>query len=116
MPVVLDVGRHVVVIGIRENERLGRLMAADGHCEQQVFVTDQAVAIAIEIGEVLDQLDAPTLENAQIKFVIQTLELATESKIVLATCPAHAVIPLQPVLGGLLRYTKRSAVGEAGEV
>ena len=66
-PVVLDEQRDVVVVGVRQDQRLVGLAAAQRHREQQVVVVHLAVAVVIEGREVLDQLDAAVAEDAEVE-------------------------------------------------
>ncbi len=70
------------VVRVRQEEILVRLAAAQRHLEQQVVVVDDAVAVAIEGGKVLEQLDPAVAEDAQIERRVDPLDLAAQLELV----------------------------------
>ena len=101
-PVVLRVAGDVHVVGVGNHQILVGLAAPQRHREQQVVVVDRAVAVAIERREVLDELDAPVAEDAEIELRADALHLAAELPLMRAalqrqrrrrTASAFCVVP-----------------------
>ena len=114
-PVVLNEAGDVRVVGVGLDQRLIGLAAAERDGEQQVVVVDDAVAVVIERGEVLDELDAALLEDAEPELRVDALHLAAEPEAVGAADERGAVRDLQARLARLLRHAKRRAILHARE-
>ena len=114
-PVVLDVEGEVVVVGVRDDQRLIRLAAAQGHREQQIVVVDAAVAVVVEVREVLHHLEPAVLEDAEIEERVDALPLAAGPHRVRPADQRHAVGELEALLRGALRDAERRAVLDARE-
>ena len=103
-PVVLCEEREVRVVGIRDQQRLRGMTAAQRHGKQQIVVVDSAIAVAIEIRKVFDQFDSTLLKYSQIKIRIDSLKLAAESERVIAAqhreCDRQTVIAFVSFLAG----------------
>ena len=72
------------VVGVRHDQSLVGLAAAQRDRKQQIVVVDAAVAGVVERREVLHQLDAALLEHAQPEFGVDALDLAAELECVCA--------------------------------
>ncbi len=114
-PVVLDEHRHMVVVRVRNDERLVGFAAAKRHGEEQIVVVHLAVAVVIEIGKVLHQLDAAVLEHSEVETRIDALPLTAEPQTVRALDHGRGIGQLEPALIGALRHTERRAVLDARE-
>src|SRR5689334_6474860 len=114
-PVVLNEARKVSVVGVGNQQRLSRLAAADSDGEEQVVIVNPAVAVTVEIREILDHFNSPLLEDAQVKVRVNALYLAAEVKSVIASDHCQRIAELQAALLGALRDAKRRAVLDAGE-
>ena len=112
-PVVLDEHRDVVVVGVVDDERLVGLPAPQRHRKQEIAIVNPAVAVVIEIGEVLDELDAALLKDAEIETAVDVLPLAAGAHGVRAADERHGVGKLEAALGRALGDTERAAVLDA---
>ena len=109
-PVVMEKRCEVSIVCIRQYERPLGKAAAKRHCKKQIVVVNAAVAVAIEIRKVFDQLDAALLKHLQIEIRLDTLNLAADREGVIATDHGEGVAKLVPPLFRLLWHAERRAV------
>src|SRR3954468_3543050 len=115
MPVVLNVEREVIVVGIGQNERPRGKSAAQPDGEEQIVVVDDTVVVAVEVGEVLDDLHHALLKDAEIEVGIDALKFSAKAQIVIAVGPIEIVGELETILTRLLGNAEGGAVLKAGE-
>ncbi len=73
-------------------------VAADGDGEEEIAVVDHAVAVAVLVGEVLDEDEDAAAEDSEIEGGADALELAAEVEVVLAAGPVDVVVELRTLL------------------
>src|SRR5687767_13384056 len=106
-PVVLDKARQVGAVSVGNQQRFSRLTAAYGDREEQIVIINFPVAIAIKVRKILDQFDAPCLEDPQIKVSVDALDLTAKAQGVIATDHRERITELESALFGTLRDPKR---------
>src|SRR5438270_4207907 len=116
MPVILKISGNKIVIGIGNDQWPRWNCTADGGGKEQVLIVDYAIVVVIEISEVLNENDAPRLEDTKEKRIINALNLAAKSQVVAPPCPVHGIIPLQPILRSLLRHPEGGTISQAGKI
>ena len=116
MPVVLHVAGDVVVVGVGNDEACRRLAAADGDGEEHILVVHDAVAVVIEVGEVLHKFDRPFWKTPRTNSIEDALKLASELEVVLAVTPVDGVVELVAALMRALGNAVGGAVRDAGEI
>ena len=105
-PVVLDEAGQVDVVGIRNHQILIGLAAAQRHREQQIVVVDPAVAVVIERGKVLDQLDAAVAEHSEVELCVHPLQLPAELPLMRSPHQRERIGELPSLLRRPLRHAE----------
>ena len=114
-PVVLDEAGQVDVVGVRNHQIAIRQATAQRDREQQVVVVHPAVAVAIERGKVLDQLDAAVAEHAEVELRVHALQLAADLPLMPPAHERQRVGELPTLLGRALRHPEGGPRLDAGK-
>ena len=114
-PVVLHEAGDVVAAAVVEQQVLVGQAAPERDREQQVVVVHAAVAVQVELREVLDELDTPVAEDAEVEPAVCVRELRAHPQRVGALHPRQRVRELPALLGRALRHAEARAVLDARE-
>ena len=83
-PVILKEEGQVRVVGVGNYKRAIGRRAAEGDRKKQVVIVNASVSIVIEVGEVLNKLNAALLEDFEVEVSINALNIGAETKVVLS--------------------------------
>src|SRR4030095_1111898 len=108
-PIVLNKEGEVSVVRVGEEQRAIRRGASERHRKKQVVIIHPAVAIVVEVREVLDQFDASLLKDSEIEIRVNALDLSAKAEEMLSVGPGKRVRQLNPVHARLLRHAERCA-------